>query len=138
MRNLAAKLMIILACAIIMLHAFVPHHHDDCCGAVECFFGSPHHEHHHHHDEHPHPFDTCHLQDLLSHLVLTSRQDDLAIADWHCLQSHDCFQLMLAALADDLPLMALHPHTVCWPHGVAGVSPAPFHGAKALRAPPAC
>lgn len=72
----------VLACAIILLHAVVPHHHHDCdheMGLVlenelscQCDHQCDHHEDHHSH----HPFDTCKLQDLLSHLVLSTKEDE--------------------------------------------------------------
>ena len=76
--------MITLACAIILLHAIVPHHHHDCADAAGLVFETElnchcSHQHHSHDcDDHhsDHPFDICRLADMLSHLVLNTKEDD--------------------------------------------------------------
>lgn len=100
--------MMCLACAIILLHAVVPHYHHDDCGAVGLVFenemtcqceneDSPyaeqhslgnccHHEHHSHH-----PFDNCKLQELLSSLVLNTKDSKIILAALHPQQPLDCF-----------------------------------------------
>lgn len=85
-----AKMMMCIACAIILLHTFVPHHHHDveggegfvleselvcndqgvCCHGQDC-----HHNQENHDQESHHPFDICKLQQLLSQLVLNERDD---------------------------------------------------------------
>lgn len=82
-----AKIWITVACSIILLHAFVPHHHHDCCGEsglvfeneLVCHCDCNHEDCHHHDGESRHPYNTCRLQDLLSHLVLTHKDDESAL-----------------------------------------------------------
>lgn len=86
MRHLLAKTLTTLACAIILLHAVVPHHHHDCDGEVGIVFETElgcHHHHPHHADANgecnhhsDHPFDICRLADMLSHLVLNTKDDE--------------------------------------------------------------
>lgn len=86
MYRTTAKIWITVACSIILLHAFVPHHHHDCrdeagfvfenelnchCGGCEDERTAPEAREHHHH-----PFNTCKLQDLLSQLVLNTKEDE--------------------------------------------------------------
>lgn len=96
MKQLFAKLTISLACLIIFIHAVVPHHHHDedvegfvfetellCQCENEDLPCVEHHCHHHDGDCEEqgsrHPFDICKLQDLLSHLVLSSERKHLLI-----------------------------------------------------------
>ena len=92
MKHLTAKIMITLACAIILVHAIVPHHHHDCADErgfvfeteINCHCSHQHHPHdcnnncNDHHSDHP--FDICRLADMLSHLVLNTKEDDNLIA----------------------------------------------------------
>lgn len=148
MRNLVAKIMVSLACVIIMLHAAVPHHHHDCCGAVGFVFenevcchcdeachdkGCEHHREHHSH----HPFDSCLLQEMLSQLTLSN-------ADDRCY-----FTVLIQAEAQDFVFLFLTPGMgeeevlLCglpwaWPGEAVPVLGASYRGAVSLRAPPAC
>lgn len=66
--------MMVAACCIILLHCVVPHHdHDDSCGGLvfENELTCRHHHDHHHHDG------ACRLQDLLSQLVISGKDDKL-------------------------------------------------------------
>lgn len=89
MRYIASVVMLVLANIIILVHAVVPHHHHDCRGADGFVFeneltcscdesecGECHetdcHEHHRHTH---HPFGNCKLHDLLSKLVLNTKDE---------------------------------------------------------------
>lgn len=77
-----------VACAIILLHTFVPHHHHDTGMAEGFVFESELTCHDEHHDCHccgdkehsHHPFDICKLQDLLSQLTLSGKEDKIFVA----------------------------------------------------------
>lgn len=100
MRDIIGKTLMLLACSIIMLHAVVPHHHHCCADElgfvfedeVECHCDGDHHHSHH-------PFDTCKLQDLLSHLVLTTKDESFWCAD------HACVDLYLPSVWNQCSLL---------------------------------
>lgn len=112
--KIASKMLMVLACAIILMHAMVPHHHHDSCGivgivfedevtchcdeeAVPCQQCAEHHSMSHSHDHSHHPFDLCRLQDLLSKLVISSKEDEtyLALAS---IAEHDTFLTVIPTL----------------------------------------
>lgn len=126
-----------LACAIIMLHAFVPHHHDDCCGQPECFFCSEHHHNHeaHHHD-HESNSDPCKLQDMLSHLVLSSRHDEVLLPSPVMANLHTDFMVGAGCLAECCEVAVVNSQF--WDRRLEAVSlcSAWLLDSKPLRAPP--
>ena len=133
--KLMAKILVCLACAVIMLHAVVPHHHHEGCEVAECCFL------HHHHDDHEEhegngPFDFCKLQDMLSHLVLSTKDDDSLIAAMIKAEA-ECYCLMPALYLGVVADMALLPTgSVAWGEVPVRRCAAPECGASALRAPP--
>ena len=150
MRHLTAKIMITLACAIILLHAIVPHHHHDCAGLVgfvfeteiNCHCSHQHHSHDCSHDcnEHhsDHPFDICHLADMLSHLVLNTKEDDNLLV---LIVKAEVHNLLLAVLptmdtaitASESGLSAFADSGMPW-----SLPLPPLAGGQSLRAPPMC
>ena len=106
--------MISLACAIIMLHAVVPHHHHDCCEAkglvfeteVACHCESNHHECDHRHSHHP--FNT----------------------------SHNSFILTVPPVMDDMCTPSVTGGQMWWSRSAVPLVEAPVMGALSLRAPP--
>lgn len=133
--------MMVLACAIIMLHAIVPHHHDDCCAAPECFFFSEHHHHHAEHGDEHHghaPFDMCQLQNLLSHLVLSTRQEGAVLADIIKEEAQDFLQLALPSLPCDVLAFVVPVRYISWPSKSAPAVFAPYLGVLSHRGPPMC
>lgn len=144
MKHLTAKIMISLACAIILLHAVVPHHHHDCAGEEGLVFETElachcdcDHDHDHDGCGHSHhPFDTCKLAEMLSHLVLSTKDDEAAWASCVKADVHDLFGPMVVTLSAPLPAV--------WMTGdspqpaVAGtcLPQAPCTGAWSLRGPP--
>lgn len=145
-RSLSAAVMMCLAVAVILLHAFVPHHHHDCgCDlglvyetevACHCddVCGDDHdcHEHHSHH-----PFDFCKLQDLLSHLVLSNKSEETYLALNQMAEVDLFIDLNIAALlqTDLLQSSGVSAHFVRYsqflPH-------TPHLDHRPLRAPPVC
>lgn len=93
MRRVISIVMIALANIIILVHAVVPHHHHDCRGieglvfenelTCSCNEGECRECHtsdcHRHRHRSQHPFGNCKLQDLLSKLVLNSRDEKLLV-----------------------------------------------------------
>ena len=145
MKHLVAKVMISLACAVIMLHAVVPHHHHDCCGEVgfvfenemACHCDESCHdmdcEHHHGHSHHP--FDICLLQDMLSHLTLSNTDDRYYFTALIQAEAQGFLQLFLPSVQCDA-VMPLLGTSFCR-LAVAVLPPmAPEVGVAALRAPP--
>ena len=143
MKNLTAKIMVVLACAIILMHAIVPHHHHDCEGEAGFVFeseltchcdhdGCRHEEGHSHH-----PFDNCKLADMLSHLVLTTKDDEMAFSLSLKADEHDLPDMM-AAISQwvTLSLMETSDRAPHHPFAVP-ILQTPLVGSLALRAPPA-
>ena len=87
-----------MACAIILLHAFVPHHHHDCKGEAGLVFETEV-ACHCHHDGCPegdcghshHPFDMCKLAEMLSHLVISTKDDEATFAVMVKADVHELF-----------------------------------------------
>lgn len=142
--------MTILACAIILLHATVPHHHHDCADLAGFVFETEinchcSHEHHadgrsHDCDDHhsDHPFDICHLADMLSHLVLSTKEDDNLFAMVVKAEVHNLFLAVLptmdaAITTPDSGLAKLANLDKPW-----SLPLPPLAGGHSLRAPPMC
>lgn len=137
--------MISLACFIIWIHAVVPHHHHNLDNSVCFVFNSELLEESHACesssdfadgccDEEKSPFELCKLQELLSGLVLSNREDDSL--SW--IHLSDVVVVVLYYLCDlDAPLgLCLFLDGFIndgWPDFCEG-----FPNASALRAPPVC
>ena len=146
MRYLSAKITISLACAIILLHAIVPHHHHDCADEVGFIFETEinchcnHHHHTHDCDDHhsDHPFDICRLADMLSHLVLNTKNDEQLMALLLKAEAHSIIQAILP-LSDAITLSAegvnITPPRTDVPWALPSETLADGHS---LRAPPLC
>ena len=140
MKHLMQKIMVSLACAIIMLHAVVPHHHHDCCEAkgfvfeteATCHCECDHHDcdHHSHH-----PFSTCWLQDMLSHLVITT-YDETSLVAFIQAEVHNSFILAVPPVLDDMCTVFVSEGSMRWHSGTVPLVGAPVVGAHSLRAPP--
>ena len=143
MKHLVAKIMIMVACAIIMLHAVVPHHHHDCHDVkgltfeteVACHCDLDHNHHNCEHHSH-HPFNICLLQEMLSRLVISTSDDHFASAAFFKAESNQFIVLALPLSQPEL-LVPIQPNRhVWWSSGTAPLVPAPTLGANGLRAPP--
>ncbi len=92
MKKITAISLILLANCIILVHAVVPHHHHDCCPSIglvyeteaschccdvsnlcDCGASTPHTH------NSKHSTDGCKLQDLLSQLVLNTKERELFV-----------------------------------------------------------
>lgn len=150
MKRLSAKIMITLACAIIMLHAIVPHHHHDCAEEVGLVFETElncHCSHQHqthgctndcddHHSDHP--FDFCRLADMLSHLVLNTKADEHMMAQAVKAEAHDLMPDIIVP-SGILLLTTDNGYHVYTGNNVPWTLPLPpFAGGLSLRAPPMC
>lgn len=114
MRHLTAKTLIALACAIILTHAIVPHHHDDCDG------------------EEGH----CKLAEMLSHLVISTKDDEVAFSISVKADVHELFDLV-AALPTQGGLPAEAALCGSMPVAQATAIPRPPDiGGRSLRGPP--
>lgn len=148
MRHLSAKIAITLACAIILLHAVVPHHHHDCTGEVGFIFETEincHCSHHHHDCTHDcdnhhsdHPFDICRLADMLSHLVLNSKEDEQMMTQVVKAEVHDLLLAILptqnlAVCSVESGLLVPNNANVPWALPIS-----PLSGGDSLRGPPLC
>lgn len=147
MRNLSAKIMTTLAVAIIMLHAFVPHHHHDFeegAGIVfenelSCHCDCDHHDHQtcdHHHGGSHHPFDICLLQEMLSHLVLTTADDEQYFAALIQAEAQSFFNIARDDYDGGMFVPVFLVQEVRRASDVEPLRAAPVLGAVALRAPP--
>lgn len=135
--------MITVACTIIMLHAVVPHHHHDCHEAkgltfeteVACHCDCDHNHHDCGHHSH-HPFNVCLLQEMLSHLVISTSDDELLSAALIKAESNSFILLAIPGLQIQ-QLMPLLPTRLVWrSSGTTPLFSASASGAIALRAPP--
>ena len=150
MRHLSAKISITLACAIILLHAVVPHHHHDCADEagfvfeteINCHCSHQHLQHgcndecNDHHSDHP--FDICRLADMLSHLVLNTKEDEQLMAQVVKAEVHD---LLLALLPNSGEAVKLFDSecSLSTNFDVPWALPLPtLAGSHSLRAPPLC
>ena len=79
-RNFAAATMMAMACFIIVLHSVVPHHHHDCCDGGLVFENELRCTHDHHNHDCDHHDGCCKLQDLLSQLVISTKDDKFFLA----------------------------------------------------------
>ena len=148
MRNAVAKIMSLLACSIILMHAFVPHHHHDCEGGmgivfedeINCHCDCDHHDHHscaHHHGGSHHPFEVCLLQEMLSHLVLSTNDDEQYLAALIQAEAQAFFTLAepVVSLGLEAPIVLVQDFRRA-SDSVPRLT-APVLGAYALRGPPA-
>lgn len=150
MKHLTAKIMIILACAIILLHAIVPHHHHDCAGLVGFVFETEinchcSHEHHAHDCSHDcedhhsdHPFDICHLADMLSHLVLNTKEDDNLLAMVVKAEVYNLFLAVMPTIDAAIKAPESGLATLANPDKPWTLPLPPLAGGHSLRAPPMC
>ena len=74
-RYIGAKVLMAAAWCIIMLHSVVPHHHHDCCDGGLVFENELECQCDHHDHENDHHDGCCKLQDLLSQLVISTKDD---------------------------------------------------------------
>lgn len=150
MKHLTAKIMITLACAIILLHAIVPHHHHDCADAagfvfeteLNCHCSHQHHPHdcshdcdNHHSD---HPFDICRLADMLSHLVLNTKEDDNLLSLVVKAEVHNLFLAVLPMMGATITATESGLTTLASPDQPWSLPLPPLAGGHSLRAPPLC
>lgn len=138
--------MISLACVIILIHAVVPHHHHDFDNSV-CFVLHSVHHHDSHVggsdscdlndgccDDEKSPFELCKLQELLSCLVLSNREDD----DFSLDHFSDFNLIVLCSLFNlDAPLVSGIFDSGLG-HEQWFVYCEDFPNSSALRAPPVC
>ena len=138
--------MISLACFIILVHAFVPHHHHDFDNSVCFVFHSSHHDDSHtcgsdacdfsdgcrHEDKSP--FELCKLQELLSCLVLSNREDD----DFLCVQMSDVDWILLHSFGDLNAPVASEILPTGFDQNGWTVFCEDYPNASAFRAPPVC
>lgn len=138
--------MVSLACAIILTHAVVPHHHHDCDEGGGFVFETElachcHHDHsgcpdgkdcgHSHH-----PFDMCKLADMLSHLVISTKDDEAAFALSLKADVHEIFDLFAQASLPASSETALSSCCHLRRPSVAVLPVQPAVGGMSLRAPP--
>lgn len=136
--------MVMVACAIIMLHAVMPHHHHDCDDAMgitfetelACHCDCDHNHHDCDHHSH-HPFNICLLQEMLSHLVISTSDDELLSSALIKAESNSFIVLAIPGLQSEGLMPMLPTRLVWWPSGTTPLFAAPTSGAVGLRAPPA-
>lgn len=136
--------MVSVACAVIMLHAVVPHHHHDCeegAGMVfetelycHCDSDCDHHDCDPQHSHHP--FDICLLQELLSHLVFSTSDDHFSMASLIKAEANNHWISALAAFFPSTVVPILPEIKVCRPIRAVLLVVTPLLGAASLRAPP--
>ena len=145
MKQLAAKILVTLACSIIMLHAFVPHHHHDVEGGsgmvfetelgCHCHEGGVHDDGDHRHTHHP--FDICLLQEMLSHLVLSTSEDQHTLSALITSESHNYISPDILGTPCECTGVTLAARPIWWPPERVPHRVAPPIGATIPRAPPA-
>ena len=150
MKSLAAKIAILLASAIILLHAMVPHHHHDCADEagivfeteLNCHCSHQHHSHDCNHDcdDHhsDHPFDICRLADMLSHLVLNTKEDDNLLSMVVKAEVHNLFMAVLPSMGKAIQATESELFILAYPDKPWSLPLPPLAGGHSLRAPPMC
>ena len=150
MKHLTAKIMITLACAIILVHAIVPHHHHDCAEErgfvfeteINCHCSHQHHPHdcnnncNDHHSDHP--FDICRLADMLSHLVLNTKEDDNLIAWVVKVEVHNLLSAVMPTMGTPISTAESELSTLSSPDAPWSLPLPPLTGGHSLRGPPMC
>lgn len=140
MKRLNAKLWMIVAVCIILLHAIVPHHHHDDEGEAGFVFENELVCHCHHDDASDHhsnhPINHCRLQDVLARLVIGQKYDEAMLA----LQSAPVMDLWLGEMTVGLDSECL---LTLWEdcHGEFAPPALPLDEVlpgSPLRAPPCC
>lgn len=135
-KRVTSIMMVALSCLIILVHAIVPHHHHDvrglegfvfedevgCCCDSEC--------HHHDGDSH-HPFDICKLQELLSHLVLSNKREEIQIV-----VAITSFPIPYFEGVEEERFVAHTPQPVCYERFAAHLPHDVSQEPGGLRAPP--
>lgn len=125
--------MIVLACSIILLHAFVPHHHHDSGELHGLVYENELTCHCNHDNDKEHEDGNCRLQDLLSQLVIGVRDDRVfiesdGIAMYYVAVMAEQYTAepyrRLVGKGDDGPRLKIPSHEQC--------------GEPPLRAPPVC
>ena len=143
MRHLTAKIMVSLACAIILTHAVVPHHHHDCDEGGGFVFETEL-ACHCHHDDCPdgkdcghshHPFDMCKLAEMLSHLVLSTKENETAFALSAQADVHELLDLLAPATMQDVMGVTLLGHLM-WRPLKTLLPVQPQVGGMSFRGPP--
>lgn len=140
-----AKILVLLACSVIMLHAFVPHHHHNFEAGGGLFFdagmgcqcdGGCHHPgsdcHHHTH----HPFDICLIQEMLSHLIISTGDDQWSLSELIVAEANNFVMLDFCNVQFDFSGLAVVGLPFRWLPEVVRISIGPMLGATLLRAPP--
>ncbi|MBO4752805.1 MAG: hypothetical protein J5526_08730 [Bacteroidales bacterium] len=79
-RYIGAKVLMAAAWCIIMLHSVVPHHHHDCCDGGLVFENELDCQCEHHNHDCDHHDGSCKLQDLLSQLVISTKDDKFVLS----------------------------------------------------------
>ncbi len=150
MKHLTAKIMITLACTIILVHAIVPHHHHDCADVrgfvfeteINCHCSHQHHSHdcnnncNDHHSDHP--FDICRLADMLSHLVLNTKEDDNLIAWVVKVEVHNLLSAVMPTMGIPISTAESELSTLSSPDEPWSLTLPPLTGGHSLRGPPMC
>lgn len=160
MSKLIAKIMVFLACSVVILHAMVPHHHmscgiegsyiaaphthygmcdsDDDCFELKCMAGvdsdKEHRVLHHQHETGEYPISHCKLQDLLTKSLLNHNEYDIYTA----IICDAVLDLFFDELSQEI-LVALLPMATCeWGEYVAILPTQGVLSDAPLRAPPIC
>ena len=150
MKHLTAKIMITLACTIILVHAIVPHHHHDCADErgfvfeteINCHCSHQHHSHdcnnncNDHHSDHP--FDICRLADMLSHLVLNTKEDDNLIAWVVKVEVHNLLSAVMPTMGSPISTAESELSSLSSPDDPWSLPLPPLTGGHSLRGPPMC
>ena len=140
MKRKMAILFIVLANFIILAHAVVPHHHHhediyfhhntkDCCNSSVLFSFTHNDDDCSHNDSER---ETCKLQDLLSKLVLNTKEREAFITALEAdFQDYYIAQLLMSDMEQEVEQHTYKPYIFYLPHSEVVALPL-------LRAPPYC
>lgn len=133
-RHIAAKVMMAAAWCIIMLHSVVPHHHHDCCDGGLVFENELDCQCDHHNHDCDHHDGNCKLQDLLSQLVISTKEDKWLVvcSQWYAI-SGMWADILEETVVPELPLVGNFGSQISDFNSSAG-----YAAAAALRGPPVC
>jgi len=137
-RYIGAKVLMAAAWCIIMLHSVVPHHHHDCCDGGLVFENELECQCDHHDHDCDHHDGSCKLQDLLSQLVISTKDDKFILSCQQSAVSSPQLAGSLQMLAVSSQLSAVGSQRRLEYYDCATQLPVRYAAATSLRGPPVC
>lgn len=137
-RYIGAKVLMAAAWCIIMLHSVVPHHDHDRCGSGLVFENELDCQCDHHDHDCDHHDGCCKLQDLLSQLVISTKDDKFVLGGQQSAVSSQRLAVSCQLLAVGGQQLAVSCQRRLEHYDRATLLPDGQASAECLRGPPVC